>query len=597
MAMVINSNIQSLNAQRHLSNSLDAQNTATERLSSGLRINSAKDDAAGLAIANRMTSQVQGLNQAIRNANDGAALIQTAEGGLEEVTNILQRMRELSIQSANGTYDTGNRDTLNAEVKQLQLEINRIGETTSFNGLNVLSGEQGEVKLQIGENANQTIAFEIDEVSTKELGSGGGADIVGEVGDTGTLLANLQVITATTAAATGTEINGIKLDIASAGTANVTLADALDDINTKLQGSVIADSLVEVRTTSLGDGILSGTDSLEVQYAQNDGTLTTVNIQNTTSLKDLVESINAETNGDITAELDADGNFMLSGEGVATIELTSSVNQAALDKLVGNGLTTGTAVQARLTLEEGTTTTGITVDYGTEGTAFSTAIGIDQRLVPGVVLGGTTANGAASNAIGDISINGIELSAYDATVDYDKGSSAAAAEVEDVAAWINLQSDEHGVIAAANTSGNLSLTSVTGDEISLDYKTAAAGAAKTLTGMQETNDNESSGSNVKSIDISTVDGAQRAISILDDAIAAVSATRGELGAVSNRLDYTTRNLANISENAASARSSIMDADFAAESANLSRAQVLQQAGNAMLAQANAAPQQVLSLLQ
>ena len=179
MAMVINSNIQSLNAQRHLNNSLDAQNTATERLSSGLRINSAKDDAAGLAIANRMTSQVQGLNQAVRNANDGAALIQTAEGGLEETTNILQRMRELSIQSANGTYDTGNRDTLNAEVKQLKQEIDRISETTSFNGLNILDGKLGDIDLQVGENANQTITLELGSSSTKKLGAGSSPDVVG----------------------------------------------------------------------------------------------------------------------------------------------------------------------------------------------------------------------------------------------------------------------------------------------------------------------------------------------------------------------------------------------------------------------------------
>ena len=133
MALVINSNISSLNAQRQLASNAESLNTAMERLTSGRRINSAADDAAGLAIANRMTSQVRGLNQAVRNANDGISLIQTAEGALVESTNILQRIRELSIQSANGTYSDGNRSTLNAEVQQLVKELDRISETTTFN--------------------------------------------------------------------------------------------------------------------------------------------------------------------------------------------------------------------------------------------------------------------------------------------------------------------------------------------------------------------------------------------------------------------------------------------------------------------------------
>ncbi|MCJ8339793.1 MAG: hypothetical protein MJK10_15095 [Pseudomonadales bacterium] len=598
MAMVINSNIQSLNAQRHLSNSLQEQNTATERLSSGLRINSAKDDAAGLAIANRMTSQIQGLNQAVRNANDGAALIQTAEGGLEEVTNILQRMRELSIQSANGTYDTGNRDTLNAEVKQLQEEINRIGESTSFNGLNILDGSQGEIKLQVGENANQTIAMEITEVSTKSLGTGVGADIIGEVG-VGTLLVNLQTITDTSAAATtGTKINGIKLDVGSLATANYNLEDALSDINTQLGGSVIAGSLVEVQADSKGDGILSGTDRLTVDIIAADGTATQLQIENTTGLQDLVDKINEKSNGEVTAELDSNGNFMISGEGIASIALTHSTG-ADIDETIGDNITSGAVNAARLTLAEGTSTNGISIDYGTSAPAFSEQIGIDQRLTAGRVEGGSGGT-LADIDHGKVVINGVELNAYDNTIDYDKGTTATAGEFNDVAAWMNLQSDETGVIASANsTTSRITLEAVDGQELSFQYAGDATDvtANKAILDLQEVNDNESAGANVDSIDISTAAGAQRAISILDDAISQVSESRGELGAVSNRLDYTTRNLSNISENASSARSAIMDADFAAESANLSRAQVLQQAGNAMLAQANARPQQVLSLLQ
>ena len=589
MAMVINSNIQSLNAQRHLNNSLDAQNTATERLSSGLRINSAKDDAAGLAIANRMTSQVQGLNQAVRNANDGAALIQTAEGGLEETTNILQRMRELSIQSANGTYDTGNRNTLNAEVKQLQLEINRIGETTSFNGLNILDGSQGEVKLQVGENANQTIAFEISEISTKKLGSGGGADIIGEAG-AGTLLANVQAITATVNAGDGTLINGILLKNQLNA---VTLKEALTDINTQLAGSVIVDSMVEVSATTKGDGIISGVGRLDIAITNQDASITTIQIKDTTGMEDLVDKINEKAEGLITAELNDDGYLMISGQSISTVAL--SINApTVLNTAVG---TITATTQARLTIEEGTATNGITVDYQSDTTAHAAAIGVDQRLTSGVIESGT-AGTLASLGAGDLVLNGVELKAYDNAVDYDNSTLGTAGQFTDAAAWINLQSNETGVVAAANTvTSNITLQSVSGAEISIDYKDANAAATKGVLQFQETNDVKSAGANVSNIDITTAEGAQKAIKVLDDAITQISETRGDLGAISNRLDYTTRNLSNISENAASARSAIMDADFAAESANLSRAQVLQQAGNAMLAQANSRPQQVLSLLQ
>jgi len=598
--MVINSNIQSLNAQRHLNNSLSAQNTATERLSSGLRINSAKDDAAGLAIANRMTSQVQGLNQAVRNANDGAALIQTAEGGLEEVTNILQRMRELSIQSANGTYDTGNRDTLNAEIDQLQLEIDRIGETTSFNGLNILDGTQGEVKLQVGENANQTIAFDIGEVSTKELGTGSNLDVIGGTSSSASLVAGLQIALGTDSGV-GIEINGIALDIASTGTTPaITLEDALIDINGTLNGSVIAGSLVEINATSAGDGKLSGDQQLKITVTANDDTETIFDIENTTSLEELVDGINEKANGTVTASIDEDGNLLISGEGNTDVVLAiSGTGAPTSDKLLGEDVL-GTT-QARLTLEEGTSTTGIDISFGTatatDNILTADALGMDERSNPGELNSHTAAVATVALNQGDIIINGHELDAYSTTTDYD-GNGVATNTSYDVAAYINEHSDETGVTANVGTTLTMiSLTSADGSEISIEYNDDNATAAENLTGLKETNIAETKGSNVGSIDITTVAGAQKAIEILDDAIAQVSETRGELGAVSNRLDYTTRNLANISENAASARSQIMDSDFAAESANLSRAQVLQQAGNAMLAQANARPQQVLSLLQ
>ena len=592
------------NAQRHLNNSLDAQNTATERLSSGLRINSAKDDAAGLAIANRMTSQVQGLNQAVRNANDGAALIQTAEGGLEETTNILQRMRELSIQSANGTYDTGNRDTLNAEVKQLKLEIDRISETTSFNGLNVLDGSLGKLDLQVGENANQTIELEVGASNTKSLGAGSSADVKGSsiAGGT-TLLAGLSAITAL--AATDMEINGIGVgDLNTA--APVTLEEAFERINSKVGAVATVGSFIEAEATTSGDGIIgtAAADNIQFTVTNDDDTTVVFQVKGTTSLQNLADEINKVGGGSVQASISDKGNLILGAEDSASIVVAGAGTAAgaALDSILGEEVHTAANLQARLSIEAANGIDGITVEYGAATQA--TAIGVDARKELGQLNASVAATATADVDAGQIEINGVTLGAYDSAADYDSSGSATAT-VEDVAAWINTRTSETNVSASIDADGFMQLNSNDGSEISLNYTdsngvdgTSAQGPlAEALLQLEETNATKGSNGSVASIDISTAAGAQKSIAVLDEAIKEVSAIRGDLGAISNRLDYTTRNLSNISENAASARSQIMDADFAAESANLSRAQVLQQAGNAMLAQANSRPQQVLSLLQ
>jgi len=224
MPLVVNSNISSLNAQRQLLQSGAELDKASERLASGKRINSAADDAVGLAISNRQTSQIRGLDQAVRNANDGISLIQTAEGALEETTNILQRMRELSIQSANGIYSDTDRATLNAEVQQLKEEIDRISETTSFNGQNILDGSLGEVALQVGSEANQTIGVDIQGFSTTSLGGSGG-DIIGSAVGTAAGVTELSDL------AGGDELVINDVAISSLSTAT-TVNEALDIIVT-----------------------------------------------------------------------------------------------------------------------------------------------------------------------------------------------------------------------------------------------------------------------------------------------------------------------------------------------------------------------------
>ncbi|MEH6442286.1 MAG: flagellin [Oceanospirillaceae bacterium] len=576
MAMVINSNIQSLNAQRHLNNSLDAQNTATERLSSGLRINSAKDDAAGLAIANRMTSQVQGLNQAVRNANDGAALIQTAEGGLEETTNILQRMRELSIQSANGTYDVGNRDTLNAEVEQLKQEIDRISETTSFNGLNVLDGSLGEIDLQVGENANQTIALNVEATSTNTLG-GKSSDVVGAVHtEVGADLSDGLAISAAGATVTinNQEITGTQLLAA-------TDLDSLLKVFSDNVSGVEVGAFSELSATATGTGVLDTGDSVTFTTLNADGTDTSYVISNTNNLQEVADKINKQSGGALTASItqDLSGNNRLSVGAENAESLT--VAETGTTSLAALGIAAGTA-QFSLTMNDTDSSNGEGITVAYSAAADAAVLGIDERTAS-TITGSAVAIGVpAATAAGDIVINGVEVA-----------FTSIATNVNTIAA-INAVSAETGVTAdGGGGTTNITLTSANGKPIELEL--SANGA--TITGLQEINSAKTETGSVASIDITTAAGAQKAIGILDEAISEVSEIRGDLGAISNRLDYTTRNLSNISENAASARSAIMDADFAAESANLSRAQVLQQAGNAMLAQANSRPQQVLSLLQ
>ncbi|UTW02775.1 flagellin [Amphritea atlantica] len=386
---VINTNIASLNAQNNLNKSSSNLQTSLQRLSSGLRINSAKDDAAGLAISNRMTSQINGLNVAVRNANDGISLAQTAEGAMQESTNILQRMRELSLQSANGSNGADDRAALQAEVTQLQAELTRISDTTSFNGQKLFDGTFGTRSFQIGSEANETVDLTIEDIGADQLGV----------------------------------VSGKTLDKAGYNADNLGVA-------------------AETLTFDVTDA--NGTYSIDVDLELGAG--------NT----DLINAINDNVGSyGILATDDGAGGFTLS----ANNEVTAV-----------------------------TITSDIAADAGT----FATA-------------GSAQAVGAADSSV--------------------------------------------------------------------------------------------TGSAINSVNISTANGAQDAISSIDAAIKEIDAKRADLGAFQNRMDSTISNLTNVAENVSAARSRIMDADFAAETANLTKNQILQQAGTAMLAQANTLPQGVLSLLQ
>ena len=407
MALTVNSNIASLNAQRNLSGSTNALSTSLERLSSGSRINSAKDDAAGLQISNRLTSQINGLNVAVKNANDGISMAQTAEGALQESTNIMQRMRDLALQASNGSNSAEERKALNQEFTNLSGELTRIAETTTFGGKSLLNGTLTGESFQVGSNAGETLSFSIGDMSAKGLtGQSSLATAAGstlDTGDDGAWSADGKLIEATSIKLNGTIINFEAGD---------TVDRVVDKINNASTG-------VTATKTEADDAVSIDLSSLEE--------FTVANAQ-----------IGAE----------ADGTPIMS-EGVSALGLP---------------------------------------------------------------------------------------------------------DTEDADAGISVE-DDVATVAASVT----------------DHT-------------------------VDSLDILSVENAQLAIQALDDAIASVDSTRADLGAVQNRFESTISNLQNIAENASNARGRIMDTDYAAESANLAKNQIMQQAGTAMLAQANQLPQAVLSLM-
>lgn len=393
MALTVNTNIPSLNTQRNLNSSSNALATSMQRLSTGSRINSAKDDAAGLQIANRLTSQVNGLGVAVRNANDGISLAQTAEGALQQSTNILQRMRDLALQSANGSNSGSEREALNSEVGQLKKELDRISNTTTFGGRQLLDGTFGTASFQVGSAANEIISVGIGEMSSKSLSG--------------------------------------QLYEAAGGA--VTAATAAGDVD------------IEVALEGVADPV----------------------------------ALTVTMKGDETAEQ-------------AAQKIAAAINDAN----IGVG-------------------------------AF-----VDGDEISYVAKAGKDANGDAISAVTSVTITDTDTTGA--------GTGATAAAFTEVAA---------------------------------------------------------ADSTVKAIDITTAKGAQSAVLVIDDALKAIDSQRADLGAVQNRFDNTIANLQNISENVSAARGRIEDTDFAAETANLSKNQILQQAGTAILAQAKQLPQAVLSLLQ
>ena len=580
MALMINSNVASVNAQRQLGLNSGDVDRASERLASGRRINSASDDAAGLAISNRQTSQIRGLDQAIRNANDGVSLIQTAEGALGESTNILQRMRELAVQSSNGTNSDADRSTLNAEVQQLKLELDRIAETTSFNGRNILDGSLGEVDVQVGSQSGEFISFEIDGFNSASLGGSSG-DVVGKTVQSG--LAGLQAFTA---AGSATTLNVNDVAITTSLSAITNIDDALTVINGELEGKgAEASTIVNVEATSAGDGVMrAGSDTLTLTLHDKFGNDQAVIITDTNSMDELVERINSETQ--ISATLDDRGRLQLAAENAETITVGVTGNGAAATGLAG--VATNFSLVFNDTSAEGN---GVKVESAMAASTFAINTGLNSSDDDGNLRGELVRTSTGALAEGDLVINDVAIGAIATAAN-------ASGTTDNVIKAINELSDQTGVVAyAGNAAGtSLELRSTTGADIAIEYGDNATTAnVERMTGLQERNSVSGAGS-VAGVDVGTQAGSQRAIDVIDKALEQINSQRSDLGAINNRLDFTISNLSNVSENTVAARSRVVDADFAKETAELSRAQVLQQASQAMLAQANSRPQQVLSLL-
>ena len=609
MAQVINTNIASLNAQRNLDRSQGALGVALQRLSSGLRINSAKDDAAGLAISERFTTQIRGLNQATRNANDGISLAQTAEGALGETGNSLQRIRELAIQSANSTNSASDRTALNAEVSQLLAEIQRIGQTTQFNGQNILDGTFSSAQFQVGANANQVISFGIAGATTNVLGAyqATGSAVTSSAFDGAGFTINSTEIGVSAA----TSAAGVTADSATAKATAINSKTNVTGVSATAASTITGSAPIARASLASGALLING---IAVGAVAAD-------VSAVTQGRNAATAINAVTSQTgVTAEANAStGALTLTSSDGRNIALTSSPATAAGARDIQNatGLDASTGANA-----SGNETSTLTLANANEGTGTGIAapngggdtITIGERTYQftrdGVVAAGNVAVTIAAGATPTVSINALEA-AID--VEYAAGRTSVVTGTNTAGTSLVVTSDKlgtgtlaiaesstnAGAIVPAGASGGTAAADGTGvttrGTLTLSSATnfTVGGADVTYAGLSTAS---AALTRLDTVNISTVAGANAAISILDGALSQVTSIRADLGAVQNRFGSTVANLSTTSENLSAARSRILDADFAAETAALTRGQILQQAGVAILAQANSLPQNVLALL-
>ena len=515
MSLIVNTNAMSLNAQRNLSASSGDLAQALQRLSSGLRINSAKDDAAGLAIASRMTTQINGLTTAQRNANDGISLAQTTEGALQEVTNNLQRIRELAVQSANATNSSSDRSALDQEVQQRIAEIDRIASQTSFNGQKVLDGTFGNATFQVGANVGETISIGLS-TSMRTTSIGKTADYVN-------------------------------------GTTQYSSTLAVGQQGTGVDGNALASGDLSI---AIGSGAAVGV------VASVDNSSGTGNAGRTAaSAYSKVQAINTSGINDLTATADTTVTFDFAAVTDTTSTYSLSINSQAIYSSYGAAITGDAMAQA---INANAATTGVTASFDSGNNRMSLSASDGRNVTVSQTTGTDTAGLGQGLTTTTASYNNTTNDALTATT-----TATGAAVSNTFVGTIRLTSTQ-----SITLSGN--------NETRIGYADNSAMALGS--------------SALNSVSVTSVANANTAMNRVDAALSSVSTLRSTFGAIQNRFASVVQSLQAISENLSASRSRILDADFASETANLTRSQILQQAGVAMISQANSQPQSVLALL-
>jgi flagellin len=510
---ILNTNISAVAAQNSLRTTGLNQTRAMERLSSGIRINSAKDDAAGLAISTRMTANIRGLAAAIRNANDGISLTQTAEGSLASIGDNLQRIRELAVQSANSTNNATDRAALHAEASQLVSEIDRIAANATFNGIKLLDGSYQDQNLQVGSGneANDRISISIASAKSSSLGVGGGSSY-------------------------STVVNG---GTAATAVGSTALASGALALNGYVVGAASTDGVSSTGSDSSGIAVAAAINAVSGQSG------VTASVQKTVTDGTAVGTVAGSTGFGATL---AAGTVAINGVSIGALDAaTSAVGRAAQMAAAINAKSGQTGVVAEFSTTDGAVKLTAADGRNIAITVKSTATVITSQMTglkhnPNV----TTADGGALTSV---TRSSVKLSS----------SNAAGITVEGLTA------------AGLESAGLKGVTSFTA-------ATATAGAG------------------VSTVDLTTATGSQTALSTLDKAINTITDARAAMGAYQNRLNASIANLETSSMNLQASRSRILDTDYAKETTNLAKSQIIQQAATAMLAQANQSAQSVLSLL-
>lgn len=726
---IINTNLSALKAQSGNRVAQMGLDTAMERLSTGLRINSAKDDAAGLAIAQRMTADVRGLSVAIRNAGDGISLAQTAETAMGEVTNMLQRMRELSVQAATGTIDDASRQYLQTEVSQLISEIDNVASRTSFNGIKLLDGSSTNLKLQTGSRAGETVTMAIGSARAGDLGTGSVPGLTA-TGSFEATAANLSVnhglqsndlvingvtigssraeddaLSATnkeaSAIAKAAAVNrataetGVKAIVGTTvmtGTAMTpaAIADGSVTINGVTTGAITTTTNGAASRTAVVDAINliagqtgvraidTGDANLGIRLEAADGrnielSLTTLTAA-ATGLKVGAQSgsysLVSEAGGPITLSTSSSGRMSRSGlavgvydRGVSTV--TTDARAVAVSAVTANSLNTGDLVLNGVSIRASKDSDDTFSDTNAVSSIKSaSAIAIAAAINESSADTGVTAvanelqiDGSVTTVIGTSAASELWINGQKIVIDLASTDSAQQTR-ENVAREINNFTGTTGVVASDNGKGGISLLAADGRNVSVWVETGGAAAANfglgtatiagtataytpaavadgddvsaavvntayatvrlessksidvragsqgfataskfTVLGFEENRYGaDVGGLKVKDIDISSQDGATAAMNSIDEALSAIANNRAGLGAIQNRLEATINNLTSSNANMIASRSRIQDADFASETTSLARGQILTQAAQAMLAQANQSQQGVLQLL-